>query len=69
VEASNADVPAGKRQRALVKVTGKLLIQPMSDNPAVILSGWSLVESKFALMEWASLLNLNKELCPLLLQP
>jgi hypothetical protein len=53
----------------LLKVAGKLLIQHMNDNPAVILSGWNLVESKFAPIEWASLLNLNKELHPLLLQP
>jgi hypothetical protein len=52
-----------------MKVAGKLLIQHMSDNPAVVLTGWSLVESKLAPMEWALLLNLSKELHPLLLQP
>jgi hypothetical protein len=52
-----------------MKVAGKLLIQHMSDNPAVILSGWSLVESKFALMEWDLLLSLNQALHPCLLQP
>jgi hypothetical protein len=56
VETSNA---------ALLRIAGKLLVQHMNDNPAVVLSGWTLVESRFAPIEWASLLNLSKELQPL----
>jgi hypothetical protein len=62
VKITDADDPDKSRQHALMKAAGKLFIQHMSDNPAVVLTGWSLVESKLAPMEWASLLNLGKEL-------
>ena len=61
--------PAPDRSFALLKHASKLLIQHMDDNLSVVLSGWSLTESKLAPMEWASLLNLSKDLQPLLLQP
>lgn len=47
----------------------KLLIQHMDDAPGVVISDWSLMQSKLPPMEWAALLNLNSELRPLWQQP
>ena len=49
------------RVLAMLKHASKLLIKHMDRDVSVVLSGWTLTESKLAPMEWASLLNLSEE--------